>query len=177
MPTRILTLACALVAALALTATAVAKLPSPSSNLIEPAKSVGGVKLGQGLKKAKQAWGKGADCTTDESGRNGGCSYVGSQKQGSASFGVVDGKVVDAFLNAGRDSKGKTVFRTPLANFKTAKGIGLGATFKQVKQAYPKAKDFSGILSLKGKGKTYTTFGFDDKRLNLITIGDGKHQG
>jgi hypothetical protein len=177
MPTRTLTLACALVAALVLPAAAVAKLPSPASNLIEPAKSIGGVKLGQGTKKAKQAWGKGAECTLDGSGRNGACGYAGSQKQGSASFGVVDGKVVDAFLNAGSDSKGKAVYRTPLASFKTTKGIGLGATFKQVKQAYPKAKDISGVLLLKGKGKSYTTFAFEDKRLNLISIGDGKHQG
>ena len=81
------------------------------------------------------------------------------------------------YLYAGRNSKGKPVFRTPLANLKTAKGIGLGATFKQVKQAYPKAKDYSGVLSLKGKGKSYTTFGFEDKRLTQISIGDGKHQG
>lgn len=177
MPTRILTLACALAAMLALATVAAAKLPSPASNLIEPAKSIGGVKLGQGVKKAKQAWGKGGECTIDESGRNGSCQYAGSSKQGNANFGVVDGKVVDAYLYVGRNSKGKPVFRTTLANLETAKGIGLGATFKQVKQAYPKVKDYSGVLSLKGKGKTYTTFGFEDKRLIQISIGDGKHQG
>ncbi|HEY6779649.1 MAG TPA: hypothetical protein VI111_01775 [Thermoleophilaceae bacterium] len=176
MPTRILTLACALAAVLALATTAAAKLPAPSSNLIEPAVSIGGVKLGQSVKKAKAAWGKG-ECSGDK--RNGSCQYAGTQKQGSASFGYVDGKVVDMFLSLGLTKQNKRVYRTPLAALKTVRGIGLGSTHKAAKQAYPKAKEPAGfsVMSLKGKGRRYMTLSFENGRIFNLSIGDGEHQG
>jgi hypothetical protein len=180
MPTRILICACALLTTLALAVPAAAKLPAPASKLIEPGTSVGGVTLGKKVAKAKAAWGKGGACSGSEDGKNGTCSYGSTPKAGSASFGYVEGKVVDMFLSLGRNKAGKVVFRTSLANFETAKGIGLGSTRKAVKQAYPKAKSSNGfdtVLTLKGKGKRYTTFSFENDRVTQISIGDGAHQG
>jgi hypothetical protein len=175
MSKRILVLACAALAVLALSATAVAKLPKTSSTLIEPGKSVGGLKLAMSAKKAKAAWGKG-ECSGDA--KNGSCQYAGSSKQGSASYGLVDGKVVDMFLSAGRTKAGKLVYSSPTAQYKTAKGIGVGSTRKAVRQAYPKIdRSYALNYVLKGKGKRYTSFSFQENRVSSLSVADGEHQG
>jgi hypothetical protein len=174
MSTRTLVPACALIAALALPGAAAAKLPSFPSKLIEPAKSIAGVKLGQSQKAAKSAWGSGKECTFQNGFGN--CSFTGDA-QGNAQWAAVDGKVVDVSISAGYDGV-KPHFGGPLLTLKTSKGIGIGSTLKAAKAAYPSGKVYTGtVLSVPGKGKSYTTFAFNKGKCVSINAGDGKHQG
>jgi hypothetical protein len=174
MSTRTLVPACALIAALALPGAAAAKLPAFPSKVIEPAKSIGGVKLGATLKSAKAAWGTNKDCFFEKG--NGTCSYQNG-KQGNAQWSGVEGKVVDISISAGYNGT-DPYFGGPLLTLKTSKGIGIGSSLKSAKQAYPGGKVYQGsVLSVPGKGKSFTTFSFVKGKCAAINIGDGKHQG
>lgn len=155
--------------ALALPATAGAALPKPSTTLIVPGKSIGGVALGATATKVKKAWGNTKDCEFQcvyEGGKNGDETATNADvlleepasKKGPA-------KVWRVFLTVGQKKVGenfKPDFNTPLAEFKTSKGIGIGSKISEVQSAYPSAKKEteSGFtdFTIKGKGEIETTF-------------------
>jgi hypothetical protein len=155
--------------AFALPATAGAALPKPSTTLIVPGKSIGGVALGATAGTVKKAWGNTKDCefqcvyeggkNGDETAANGGVLLEEpASKKGPA-------KVWRVFLTVGQKKVGdelKPDFNTPLDEFTTSKGIGIGSKISEVQKAYPSAKKFgeAGLTSftLKGKGEIETTF-------------------
>jgi len=175
--TRRIIPACVALAALCLpAAAAAAKLPSFPSNSIVIKKSIGGVALGQSAKKAKSAWGSGKGCTSSKGFDA--CTYDGGAS-GNAQWTAIDGKVVDMHVNVASDG-GRPNFKSPLAALKTSKGIGLGSTYKAVKQAYPGGltddqHTYWGLQA--GRMKPFTTFIFSNGRVIQINTGDGKHQG
>jgi hypothetical protein len=149
-----------------------ASLPHARSTLIVPAKSLGGVRLNSSLAAATSAWGKGGSCTES------GCTYgTSSNSLGTASFLV--GKlsesapvlVVDISISVGRaGSSLKPNFKTPLARYRTASGIGLGSTTKELKHAYHHLTNSQGkVFFLKGAGESMTTFIAENGRVETIT--------
>jgi hypothetical protein len=136
-PSRVLGLALILGATAAVPS--LAALPVPTSRLIVPGRSLGGVKLGGTFAAGLKAWGRGATCT--QGTRFHICSYTTSNfADGNAGFTGKPGGRIDMIQVAagytGRDPN----FKTSLVKFKTAKGVGLGSTSRAVKSAYPKAK-------------------------------------
>jgi hypothetical protein len=147
-------------------------LPTAKSTLIVPAKSLAGVKLNSSVAAAVAAWGKGGSCTP------GGCEYgTPSSSLGTANF--IAGKrsetgpvlVVDISISVGRTGPNlKPNFKTPLARYATASGIGLGSTVKELKHAYPHLVSEQGkVFLLKGAGESMTTFVAEHGRVETIT--------
>src|ERR1044072_9038991 len=104
--TRTLAAAClaACLAAVALPAAAQASpLPTPSTTLIKPGKSIGGVNLGATAQKARDAWGQGK-CKQEFEFFN--CTY-GAKGQGVAVFTVTGGAVSTISISVGVTKAGK----------------------------------------------------------------------
>jgi hypothetical protein len=175
-------IAIALVAALALPAATEAALPRMSDTLIVPNSSIGGVVLGAKISQVTKAWGSPKSCEDQ-------CLYEGGKgKDESAAVASVlleskqpggPGKVWLISLNVGfKTVRGESVpnFRTPLANFKTAKGIGLGSKVGEVQRAYPKAKKHVsnggyGYIEIPGPKESATHFTFGtDKRVTTVAV-------
>jgi hypothetical protein len=154
-----------LVLALVLPAVAQASLPSTKNTSIVPAKSLGGVKLGSSLAAASGAWGKGGTCGEAS------CGYEGKSK-GAASFLLSGNKVVEANIALGRvGTTTKLNFNTPLTQFRTAKGIGLGSTVSQLKSAYAGLKKVAtDYYNLPGPGTSATGFTVLSGRVESIRI-------
>jgi hypothetical protein len=160
------------VVALAAPALAQAALPQAKSTLIVPAKSLAGVKLNSSVAAAVAAWGKGGTCSSSS------CQY-GSQSNslGTASFLAAKRTeasptlVVEISITVGRSGTGlKPNFKTPLARYRTASGIGLGSTVKELKHAYRHLVSEQGkVFSLKGAGESMTTFVAENGRVETIT--------
>jgi hypothetical protein len=180
---RRLPLAATALAAVALVppAAAQAKLPSPRSTLIVPNGQIGGVRLGGSIAAAKRAWGRrrgqcaGVDCVYQDLRR---------VQLGSAFFAFEDGArghVTQVRIVVGHDPRtGKPVFRTPLARFKTAGGIGLGSSQRAVRRAYPRARTVRTVATffiVTGRRGDQTLFEFERHRLASILIEDGRPRG
>jgi hypothetical protein len=174
MPTRTLAAAACLAvgAALTLPATAAASpLPTPSTTLIKPGVSIGGVKLGASFAQARSAWGT-VKCKQEFEFLN--CSY-GAKGTGVAVYSLTGAAVSTISISVGVTKAGKPKYTGSLLGLKTAKGIGLGSTRKAVKGAYPKIKDggASGILRLEGKGPRFTTLTVTKGRVTTIAVESG----
>ncbi len=181
MTRRALAVALAAALSLALPAAASAALPKAGSTLIVPAHSVGAVSLNSKVKQVTKAWGA-VKCEFS-------CVYEGP-KSGtetpatasvlfeSKSNDVATAKAWMITLSAGYKSSGeKTTYNvnTPLADFKTSKGIGIGSTPAEVQRAYPKAERSAGssyaTYSLSGGGEKGTIFNLaDGKHVTSITV-------
>jgi hypothetical protein len=159
---------------LALAATAFAGVPHPSTRLIVPGKSLGGVRLGGTFAAARKAWGPGADCRKNFSMRV--CVYkTNSYADGSAGFSSRSGGRIDEItLNAGFTRNSTPIFTNSVARFRTSKGIRLGSTSAAVRKAYPDVKRRSGSASyplvLSGPGEATTTFQISRRRVIGIRI-------
>ena len=160
--------------ALAVAGVAQAKLPSPSSHLIVPGKSIGGVILGHSFASAKTAWGSGGTCLTARAFSS--CTYSASKTKslGQAGFSADNGKIASVSIGAGTSATGKPVIPASLKLFKTANGIGLGATTSQVQTKYPHIKS-TGTLNLyiSGPGKANTTFTLTKGKVTSINVNNG----
>ena len=173
--------------ALALPASAGAALPKPSTTLIVPGKSIGGVALGATASNVQKAWGKTKDCEFQ-------CVYEGGKHgdETAANAGVLleapasgsgPAKVWRVFLTVGLKKVGselKPDLNTPLTEFTTSKGIGLGSTIGEVKKAYPGAKKFSSSgfteFTLKGKKEIETQFVFSNST-KMTSVVVASHPG
>jgi len=160
-------------AALVLPVGAQAATPKLANKLIVPNKSVGALKLGQSAGSAKAAWGNGS-CLT-----SGLCTF-GSRTSGSGGFAaytvtsLTEGTpktVLSIILEAGPFGK-KLNYNTPLAKFKTAKGIGLGSTKAQLLHAYPHLiSEQANSYTIRQSTLVETIFHLLGGRVNLINIG------
>jgi hypothetical protein len=155
-----------------------ATLPKAKSTLIVPSHSVAGLALGATPAQLKHAWG-GQTCEFA-------CGFEGQKSAGgSAPFANVllekDGAKLKVWLIAisvGYKSGdgGATVpdFSSPLASWKTSKGIGLGSKVSEVEAAYPKAKKEvtpgGPLFALKGPGQSATDFTTLENRVVAITV-------
>jgi hypothetical protein len=168
------------VLALALPVVAQAGLPKATNTLIVPAKSLGGVALGSSTSAVTKAWGKNKKC--ESSGFS--CVYEG-KNSGELASAVLETanegatyKVAAVFITVSETLKGTTLtpdFNTPLTKFKTAKGIGIGSTMKELQRAYPKAKkDTLGggffVFALAGPGTSFTEFQISHGGIKTIAI-------
>jgi hypothetical protein len=145
-------------------ATAHAGLPQATSHAIVLNTSIAGVTLNSSYATAHKAWGKGGVCEPDT-----GCSYAVKANvptDATVSFMVgrttptAKAKVIQISLRAGMTKSGAYVFDSPLAAYKTAKGIGLGSTAAELKRAYPQGRSLAGGANyyIKGKGDRQTSF-------------------
>jgi hypothetical protein len=153
---------------LAVPAAADAALPKPTSTLIVPGKSIGDVALGANAKSVQKAWGKTKECVEAcvyEGGKNGDetPATASALLEEPASGGTL--KVGRIFIKAGEKTVGSKIepdLDTPLVEFKTSKGIGIGSSIGEVQRAYPSAKKRAqpGVttFTLKGKGEIETIF-------------------
>jgi hypothetical protein len=148
-----------------------APLPKDTNNsLIVPQKSVGALKLNSTIAQAYAAWGKVSSCNA------GGCDY-GSQigSSGQASFQLAKttetnaALVVSITIAISRSSTGKANFKTPLSRYRTAKGIGLDSSVKELKRAYPHLTANAGAYFLKGAGESSTLFLAEKGRVEEIS--------
>lgn len=175
------------VLALALPAAAGAALPKPSTTLIVPGKSIGGVALGATASSVKKAWGNTKGCELQ-------CVYEGDKHgdETAASGSVLleepasgsgPAKVARVFLTVGQKKVGdelKPDLNTPLSKFKTSKGIGIGSTIGEVQRAYASAKKSSSPgfteFTLKGKKEIETQFVFSNST-KMTSIVVSSHPG
>jgi hypothetical protein len=175
-----ISLALGVAVALVLPAFAQASLPKNTKNtLIVPAKSLGGVKLNSSVAAATGAWGKGGTCGEAS------CQYgSGTSPSGTASF-LLGRKaesspllVIEISISAGKTGTSqKPDFNTPLTRYKTASGIGIGSSVKQLKHAYPHlTSDASGLYALAGPGESSTLFIAQKGRVESIRM-QSQHLG
>lgn len=142
--------------ALVLPATAQAALPKTTNTLIVPGKSLGGVTLGSSPAKVMKAWGNISGCESL-------CYYAGKRtgEVGEAELETTDEgatyKVKRVFITVSQSPKPN--FHTSLTRFKTAPGIGLGSTLKELQKAYGSLKkETTGYYTLSGAKGALTTF-------------------
>jgi hypothetical protein len=157
-----------------------AALPKLKNKLIVPGESIGGAEVGAKLADAKKAWGKkGGKCGEPFGPNFPQCEYVGSNPDDGTGFLFANSKRKVNSIRIVVTTGSKKPFDTPLAKFKTKKGIGLGSTQAQIEKAYPKGKtrDVPGgqgqEFFIKGPGKATTTFGYsqrDNDPTQVITV-------
>lgn len=146
-----------------------AKKFDPSNKKIVVNKSIAGVKLGQSIDAAKNAWNGDASC--HPKGDAAACQWGSEGRGGFLSFiyarGIDDVFQVSIIASA---KHGQNVFRKPLTTVKTSKGIGLGSKRSAVKRAYPggSSETYQYLIV---RGKVSTNFQFTaDRRVSSITI-------
>ena len=153
---------------LALAAPAAAGLPAPTSTKIVPGQSLAGVKLGQSVAAANQAWGGGGSCQSSS------CIFLADRDprgfNGRGYFGFAGDKVTNVFIQPPRTPTGVIKYTGPLMKLKTAKNIGLGSRLTSLKRAYPKVKLIGTALWSLKSGKRQTTFSFNLGRIYQVTI-------
>ena len=145
-----------------------AKLPKAKSHTIVVNRSIGGVKIGAKLKTVKKTWGKSKGCGAKYTF---GCDWLGTRTQGGAGIVHLDGTVRSLEIKLGVDSANQIVFSSPLIEYKTNKGIGLGSTEAEVRAAYPAAVNTAAdALTYGNPGQVRTQFALYAGRVSEISI-------
>jgi hypothetical protein len=166
---------------LAVPAIAGAALPKPKTTLIVPNKSIGGVALNFKASQVKAAWGGSCEefrCLYEAPKKGTKTPSVASVAlEGNATGGGTP-KAWLISINVGRKTVGDESvpdFDTPLSEFKTSKGIGLGSTVAELTRAYPKAKKTpvpggSSFFTISGPGEIATTFATEENRITAVGV-------
>jgi hypothetical protein len=147
-------------------AAAAAPAPKFATDLIVPNKSLGGLALGSTPAAARKIFGAKA-CTS------GSCSYTGSDGVSASALFATTKAIKKPFVGRIEISGSTTGGSTgPLGALKTAKGIGIGSTARQVKAAYPHATGSVklGGFSIKGPGEHSTGFTLGNGKVDAITM-------
>ena len=162
------------VVSMLLAGSAQAATPKLKNTLIVPNKSVGALKLGMSPTAAKAAWGAG-DCLAS------GLCQFGTRPTTSAGYASYSVTTLTAGtpksvlliqLEAGPFGKPKRNYSTPLARFKTSKGIGLGSTKAALLRAYPHMiSEQANSYIIRQSETVVTIFGLEAGRVDLIAIG------
>jgi hypothetical protein len=181
---KIVVLVAALGAGLLPVTAADAALPAFNKHLIEPNKSLAGVRLNESYAAVRQAFG-GCLMRLLDHGQVHGCTFNAANGSG---FGVFFASnttsssgpffVGEIEIVAGHKlvhGSPVPVFTPPLTALKTASGIGLGSTPREVKKAYPNVTGSSAHGYLLRGGGLVTTFGFANGRVVNIVIAAGKY--
>ena len=163
---------------LLLPAVAAADLPQTSSTRIVPGESIAGVRTTDTFAKATARWGgsEGEDCFTgrcdfDGTAEEGRAVIAGTERRLSVSLelGFLDGQA----LGGGAS---KPNLASPLAKYKTSKGIHLGSTVTQLRRAYGRKKLERRGVGV-GQGFEYVLTRRKNRSLDVETTffpGDGK---
>lgn len=149
-------------------ASASAQLPAPKSTAVVPGKSIAGVSIGMSIKRALAVWGPGSRCT--EASVSISCDWVGTDRQGAASFVVgPTGKVRNVSFSTGRKGN-DLIYAGPLQRWRTSRKVRLGTASYKVVKAYPKIKGAPSGLQL-GGGNRATIFMTSSNRIYQIYLG------
>ena len=165
----VLVLASAFVLVIAMPAPA--KLPKFTTTTIVEGKSFAGVKLGARMADAVKAWGK------PNPGHSSVTEWDASKSDPGSRVGIsfTGGRISAFYVSLSRKATAKV--RTQLLRMHTTKGIGLGATYDAVKQAYPDAVGWvmhaaeEGLQNLEvAAGGAFTRFSFGPGRSGTVEI-------
>jgi hypothetical protein len=149
-------------------ASALAALPRFRHKAIVPKKSIAGVSLGMGIRKAISEWGGNKSCQPAQ--KAGTCSW--SASTGAATLGWVNRKVDFINIQIPTNSHGSPVCRGPLMALKTSKGIGLCSTISELAKKYPYPQyDTTGSGAAIGTG--YRALNFSDSASRFYEIYTG----
>ena len=156
---------------LGIAVSAAAALPQPRSKLIEPGRSIGGVRIGQTSAAARAAWGPGETCINKVSGE---CSWI-TLRDGVASFTLRAGRVVAVAIAAGSKGGGYA-FDGPLRALRTRRGIGIGSSIADARIAYPGLRRTERELLVVADHRV-TSFTISDGRVAGVTVRRAKRPG
>ncbi len=153
-----------LIALLAVPATVSAGLPriAKANRKIVVGVSIGGVRLGDSLKRAKQVWGPGAACTTVGPGQSA-CTWKGG-RNGQTAVNIKAGKVVVIAIQLGHKPQ-LGYYPAPLLSKVKLGRIGVGSPVALLKSAYKfpvlNTTGNSSLTIYTSNHKVQTDFGFD----------------
>ena len=136
---------CVLAGAGAAAAAAEASLPRVRSGRVVAGTSVAGVALGATRAEMVRRWGAPDRCTPVAGRSERICTYSGAQASVRVDLVTTPGQPTLRVLSIGWSSR---PIDSPLAGWKTARGIAVGSTWKRYAAAYPRYEFFSGFTGL-----------------------------
>jgi hypothetical protein len=155
-----------------LSSAASAALPASHDTLIVPGRSIGGLKVGASLQEVNASWG--GNCVSSEEcvwdGKRQGCAQIAMMNPQTQldiehlGAGHVKTIVLDYLTHVGPNPS----YKTPLARFRTAKGIGIGSSVKSLLKAYPHAKRVH-YPEMQGPGRVYYVLGLGLRYCGFLT--------
>jgi hypothetical protein len=156
---------------LLLAAGAQAALPTFSSNLVVPGKSIGGLSLGMSLAQAEEAWGQPDSCVGPLPNiPSWGCFYSAGPATEHAEFHGGPSGVVFVSIQSPWFQPSDQVYNGPLSSVHTARGIRLGSRAQSVRRTYPHAPYCAG-LSAWFKLGTKTQIRSRRGRVDALSVG------
>jgi hypothetical protein len=149
-----------------------AVLPTIHNTLIVPGGSIGGITVGASLQEVNATWGgncvSSVECVWD--GKRQGCAQIAMTNPQTQldiehlGAGRVKTIVLDYLTHVGHNP----TYKTPLARFRTAKGIGIGSSINSLLKAYPHAKRVH-YPEMQGPGRVYYVLGLGLRYCGFLT--------